>query len=296
MFAALFCGCKDASDIRIPELDSIAEVAASSDVWLVDIWGVMHNGVRPYASAVDACIEFRRRGGSVILVSNSPRPRDGVVRQLDDIGVSKDAYDGAVTSGDVTRRLIAAWRGRTIRHIGPERDALLFAGFDVTRGALETADVAVVTGLFDDERETPDDYSDELAALKARELTMICANPDIKVERGGRVIYCAGALAHAYEQIGGRVLTAGKPHAPIYDAAMALATDLRGVAPLRERVIAIGDGVKTDIAGAAGYGLRSIFVASAVDVKRGEPLTDAAARLFAGASGAPIGAMRALAW
>lgn len=286
----------NASGPTIPELTSIAPLAGSADVWFVDIWGVMHNGVRPYPGAVDACIAYRRGGGSVILVSNSPRPREGVVRQLDEIGVPHDAYDDVVTSGDVTRRLIATWRGRLIRHIGPERDAPLFAGFDVTRTGAETADVAVATGLFDDERETPDDYRDELASLKARDLTMICANPDIKVERGGRVIFCAGALAEAYAQIGGRVLTAGKPHAPIYDAAIALAENLRGAEVAVSRVLAIGDGVKTDIAGAAAYGLRSVFVASAVDVRRGERLPDAANRLFRDFSTSPIGAMRALAW
>jgi HAD superfamily hydrolase (TIGR01459 family) len=265
-------------------------------VWFVDIWGVIHDGVRPSASAVSACQTFRARGGAVVLVSNSPRPRDGVVRQLDGVGVANDAYDDVVTSGDVTRKLIAPWRSRPIRHIGPERDAPLFAGFDISRVGVGAAEVAVCTGLFNDETETPGDYRDELSALKSRGLTMICANPDLKVERAGRVIYCAGALAQAYEKIGGRVLTAGKPHAPIYDAAMAIAEAVRGAPVERGRILAIGDGVKTDIAGAGGYGLRSVFVASAVDVERGEALSDAAARLFCGSLAPPVAVMRALVW
>ncbi len=280
----------------IAECSSLAPLAATADAWFVNIWGVLHNGVRPYPDAVEACRRFREGGGTVILVSNSPRLRPGVIRQLDDIGVAADAYDDVVTSGDVTRRLIEPWRGRAVRHIGPERDALIFDGFGVRRAAADEADIAVCSGLFDDEAETPKDYERELATLRARELTMICANPDLKVERGGRVIYCAGAIAAAYEAIGGSVLTAGKPHAPIYEAAMAAVAAARGCAVEKSRVLAIGDGVATDIAGAAAFGLRSVFVASRIDMNSGEDLRQAARRLFGDWKTPPVCVMPALAW
>lgn len=283
-------------NVKIPELESIAALAPTTDAWFVDVWGVLHNGVRPFASAVAACQNFRASGGTVILASNSPRPRDGVIRQLDAVGVAADAYDDVVTSGDVTRRLLGDWRGRAIRHIGPDRDLPLYEGFDLRRVAAGDADVAVCTGLFNDETESPTDYVDELETLRRRGLTMICANPDMQVERSGRMIYCAGAIAAAYAAIGGAVLTAGKPHPPIYDAAMGLAGRSRGAAIDAARVLAIGDGVKTDIAGAAAFGLRSVFVASAVDVRPGEALADAASRLFADFERPPIGVMRALVW
>ncbi|MGQ0456214.1 MAG: TIGR01459 family HAD-type hydrolase [Hyphomicrobium sp.] len=281
---------------NIPELASIADLAPTADVWFVDIWGVLHNGVRPFASAVDACRNFRDAGGAVILASNSPRPRDGVIRQLAAVGVAADAYDDVVTSGDVTRQLLGAWRGRAIRHIGPDRDLPLYDGFELRRVSAGDADAAVCTGLFNDETETPADYASELETLRRRGATMICANPDVQVERGGRVIYCAGAVAAAYQAIGGDVLTAGKPHQPIYRAAMALADAARGAPTDVSRVLAIGDGVRTDIAGAAAFGIRSVFVASAVDVRTGESMSDAARRLFADVSGPPIGVMRALSW
>ena len=121
-----------------------------------------------------------------------------------------------MTSGDVARTLIARYAGRPIFHIGPERDLATFAGLDVERVPPEDAEAIVCTGLFDDERETPDDYAATLKQCAARALTMICANPDVMVERGGRMIYCAGAIARAYEALGGKVEYAGKPYAPIY--------------------------------------------------------------------------------
>ncbi|MFN0219641.1 MAG: TIGR01459 family HAD-type hydrolase [Hyphomicrobium sp.] len=284
------------SPCDVPELTSIAPLAAESDVWFVDIWGVLHNGMQPYPQCVEACRTFRNRGGVVILVSNSPRPSGGVIRQLEHVGVPTNSYDDIVTSGDVTRGLLAAWAGRSIRHIGPDRDLPLYDGFHLLRTSAEAADIAVCTGLVDDETETPADYASELALLKSRGLTMICANPDVTVERGGRIIYCAGALAAAYQMLGGAVLTAGKPHAPIYDAAMLAAAAAGGRDVDKTRILAIGDGVKTDIAGARAYGLKSVFIASAVDVNPGEALSDAAHRLFAGADPAPVGVMRALAW
>jgi HAD superfamily hydrolase (TIGR01459 family) len=281
----------------IPVLQSIAPLAATADLWFVDIWGVMHDGVRPYASSVAACEAFRRQGGTILLVTNSPRPRESVALQLDGIGVARSAYDGIVSSGDVSRSLIEEWAGDPILHIGPERDLPLFANLQATPGAgVADAAVAVCTGLYDDEKETPADYAHMLANLKSRDVPMICANPDQKVERGGRLIYCAGAIARAYEALGGNVSYAGKPFQPIYDLALEIGSDTRGKPVAKDRSLAIGDGVSTDIAGAANFGIRSVFIASGVDVKSGEDIGHAAARLFASASSQPIAVMNDFAW
>jgi HAD superfamily hydrolase (TIGR01459 family) len=281
---------------NIDVLSSIAPLGPSADVWFLDIWGVLHNGVRPYASAVAACQKYRSEGGRVVLVSNSPRPHDGVVRQLDQVGVARDAYDAVITSGDVSRRLIADYAGKRVFHLGPERDLPVYAGTgaDPSR-APEDAAAVVCTGLFNDDSETPDDYRVLLSDLRAGGLTMVCVNPDLQVERDGRIIYCAGALAQAYAAAGGKVLYAGKPYAPIYDAAIEIAMDLSaGVS--RERILAIGDGVKTDIAGATAAGLRSVFISSPVHVAPGTALQDAVAELFPDEAARPVAVMTALAW
>ena len=265
-------------------------------MWLVDIWGVLHNGVRPFPLAGEACRTFRSHGGRVILVSNSPRPADGVARQLRDVGVIREAYDAIITSGDVSRNLIAAYASRGIFHLGPDRDLALFDGTGVQRVAAEDAVAIICTGLFDDERETPEDYRERLTGYAGRQFEMICINPDVTAERGGKLIYCAGALAELYGELGGAVQYAGKPFAPIYDAAEAIACELTGVAVTRARMLAIGDGAKTDILGAARAGIRSVFVASGVSVKPGEALGDAAHRLFPGAEMRPVAVMKMLAW
>jgi HAD superfamily hydrolase (TIGR01459 family) len=284
--------------MSIPVLSSIASLSATSDVWFVDIWGVIHNGVRAYAKSVAACEAFRSQGGTVLFVTNSPRPRDSVGRQLDGIGVPRSAYDGIVSSGDASRNLIETWSGRPILHIGPSRDLPIFAGLRASPGATaDDAEVAVCTGLYDDEAETPADYSALLAKLRLRMVPMICANPDQTVERGGRIIYCAGAIAAAYEALGGSVSYAGKPHPPIYELALKFAADIRGTSVAKERVLAIGDGVATDIAGASRFGIRSVFVASGVHVHKAESIGDAAGRLFAGSvAPAPVAVMSEFIW
>jgi HAD superfamily hydrolase (TIGR01459 family) len=281
----------------IPVLQSIAPLGPTSDLWFVDIWGVMHNGVEPYASSVAACEAFREQGGTVLLVTNSPRPRESVGRQLDAIGVPRSAYDSIVSSGDVSRSLIEAWAGKPILHIGPERDLPVFEGLRAKPGAtVDDAAVAVCTGLYDDEAETPADYADVLAKLRARRIPMICANPDEKVERGNRIVYCAGAVARAYEALGGEVSYAGKPFRPIYDLALEIGSTLRGAPIPKDRVLAIGDGVVTDITGAANFGIRSVFIASGVYVTNGEAIGAAVARLFAPTMPQPVAVMNAFAW
>lgn len=282
----------------IPIVTSIAPLADGRVAWLVDIWGVMHNGVTPFVAAAEACAKFRKRGGIVLLLSNAPRPAASVVEQLDRIGVPRSAYDTVLTSGDAARDLIvrAASAGLTIGHIGPERDLPLFEGA-IVPVPLQTAQIVVCSGLFDDERETPETYIEILALLRKRGVDMICANPDITVERGGRIIYCAGALAKAYQDIGGTVVYAGKPYLPVYDLAFERLKAFRGEAVGKAGVIAIGDGVGTDIAGAAAAGIDSIYVASGVDAGQGGPINEeAVAEIFAEVARKPIAAMNGLAW
>jgi HAD superfamily hydrolase (TIGR01459 family) len=279
----------------IPILRSVAELGSTCDAWIVDIWGVMHNGARAFAAAGEACAKFRAAGGTVVLLSNAPRPFAAVVGQMVRLGVDPAAYDSGVTSGDATRGLVEAWAGRSILHIGPERDLGLFEGLDVKLTPAEHADAVVCSGLYDDTAETPADYAALLGRLAARRLPMICANPDLVVERGDRLVYCAGSLAASYAQLGGEVIYAGKPHLPIYQRTFAEIERLRGRPVAKDRILAIGDGLDTDLAGAHAAGLRSLFIASAVHLPGG--LEQAAlAELFATRPFAPIAALPALVW
>lgn len=240
------------------------ELSKRHPVWFVDIWGVVHNGVKPFASTVDVLAKHRAQGGTVILVSNSPRSEKGVTQQLNDIGVRPDAYDAAVTSGDVTQSLMLAEPTGKLFHLGPSRDVSLFEGLQVQRVSKEQAGAIICTGLYHDDRETPADYVGLLAELHALNLPMICANPDKLARKGDQLVYCAGALAESYQHIGGTVKMAGKPHAPIYERALATAAQLRGQAILKTQVLAIGDGPETDILGAANQGFPVVYVSGGV--------------------------------
>lgn len=231
---------------------------------LCDIWGVVHNGVRPWSDACEALYRFRDGGGHVVLITNAPRPADAVREILDHMKVPHHSYDDIVTSGDLTRAMVAERAGRKAFHLGPERDSGVFDGLDVEIVAADEAGLAINTGLFNDDTETPDDYREMLAGFRSRDVEMICANPDVVVERGDRLIYCAGALADAYEAIGGKVHWAGKPHPPIYDMALARLAAAAGHPVGRERVLAIGDSLRTDLAGAKRAGLDALFVASGI--------------------------------
>jgi HAD superfamily hydrolase (TIGR01459 family) len=283
----------------IPVLDSIENLGGYYRAWLADIWGVMHNGRRAYPHAVAATQAFRAQGGIVVLLSNSPRPSASAQAQLRGLGVPDDAYDATVTSGDLTRHELGKHEGARVFHLGPERDLSIFDGLDVVLVGPGEADLVVCSGLFDDETETPDDYADLLRDLVARSLPMICANPDHLVERGHQLIYCAGALAAAYEREGGSVIYAGKPYAPIYELALEIIDRLAGESVTKDAILAIGDGVNTDIAGAADAGIDSIFVASGLHVPGGAEQgldRDHLAELFAHAKRRPLGAIRALTW
>ncbi|SFL73925.1 TIGR01459 family HAD-type hydrolase [Methylobacterium pseudosasicola] len=252
----------------IPTLDGLAQVAERYDLLLCDVWGVLHDGQKAHVPAGEALIRFRNLPGPrprrVVLVSNAPRPGDGVGRILDRFGVPREAYDAILTSGDLTRELIAGRPGARIRHLGPERDLGIFKDLDLSLVAEEEADLVVCTGLFDDRSETADDYRAELMRLAARGLTMICANPDLVVESGNRLIPCAGLLAAAYAELGGTVIYAGKPHRPVYEAALAKGAELTGAPVDPARVMAIGDAIRTDIAGARGFGIASLLVARGI--------------------------------
>lgn len=285
------------SSAAVPIISSIAPIAAGTEAWLVDIWGVMHNGVAPFAGAVQACRHFRAKGGVVLLLSNAPRPRDSVAAQLDRIGVSREAWDGIVSSGDAARAFIDSLERREVLHLGPERDLPIYDGLAAKLVRAEDAAAIVCTGLFDDETETPRDYEAVLRSLAARALPMVCANPDLTVERGGRIVYCAGSLAKVYEALGGRVTYAGKPYQPVYRMAYDAIAQLRGHPVERTRMLAIGDGVNTDIKGAAEAGIKSVYIASGVHVSAGDGLDDALMeRLFPDPGVRPAAAMPALAW
>ncbi len=254
----------------IRQITGLSEISDRYDLILCDIWGVLHNGVASFAQASDALVSFRRRGGAVILISNAPRPSPPIARQVLKLGVSPDAFDAIVTSGDVTIGLMEQQAGDRVLHIGPERDLTLVDAVADARGArpklvsLEDAQYALCTGLRNDEAEALDDYEPELEAMAVRGMTMICANPDIVIHRGDTLIYCAGALARRYEELGGSVVYAGKPYTPIYDRALALAEQIRAAPIAKSRVLAIGDGMRTDIIGGVRAGLDVLFVTGGI--------------------------------
>ena len=242
----------------------LEELAPRYDVILCDVWGVLHDGVTAAPAAGEALTRFRAEGGRVVLISNAPRPGPSVVRQLDRLRVPRTAFDDIVTSGDLTRTAVAERRDLVVHHLGPERDKAIFTGLDVRFGTLDDADYVVCTGLLDDDADTVDDYHATLGRMAQRELLMICANPDLVVERGHVLIPCAGALAQVYEELGGPVFYAGKPHGPVYEAALARAARIVGQPASRARVLGIGDAIRTDIAGASRAGIASLFVARGI--------------------------------
>lgn len=278
-------------------IHTVASLAERYDLWLCDIWGVVHNGLAAFPQAHGALAAFRRAGGTVVLITNAPRPSDRVAGQLDRLGVPRTAYDAIVSSGDVTRHLIAELNGGPIYHLGPERDLPVFEGLDHRLTDEAQAAAVVCTGLFDDTHETPEDYRAQLERFATRRLPMICANPDLVVERGQEVVYCAGALAKAYEAIGGPVAYAGKPYAPIYEIAREVAETRRGKALDKTRILAIGDGLRTDMAGAAGWGVDALFIPSAIHVAQGRPLDPSLIEeLFPADTPRPVAAIQRLRW
>jgi len=287
----------------IPLIDGLGAVSGRYDAILCDIWGVLHNGRDAFRPASEALAAFRRGGGTVVLITNAPRPNPIIRDQALAFGVAPDAFDEVVTSGDVSIGMIAARGGAPLYHIGPPRDLALIAAVKQRCGVApalvepEAATYLLCTGLFDDSTETPEDYAGRFAAFVERRLPMICANPDLVVHRGHKLVYCAGALAELYEALGGETIYAGKPHRPIYAAALERIAALRGAPVAPARALAIGDALRTDLAGAAAAGLDSLFVADGIhrnDLFGPAAAPDALQRLFAPPAPRPIAAIRAL--
>lgn len=299
---------REAAPVVARIVTGLSELAPGYDVILCDVWGVLHNGETCFAAAASALSAFRAGGGAVVLITNAPRPNGPVLQQLDTIGVPHSAYDRMVTSGDVTLASIMRHGTEPLYHIGPPRDLALFAAIEDLGGtvpplaSLEEADYVVVTGLFGEETDTPETYDPSLAVMRRRGLTMICANPDLVVHVGERLRYCAGAVAERYRDQGGTVVYAGKPHAPIYETALALAEEVRGAPVDRSRVLAIGDALRTDVAGAVLQGLDVLFITAGIhrdeSHRTGDGRLDpeAYARMIEAAQHRPLAAMEALAW
>lgn len=245
-------------------ITGLAQVAGRYDVLFCDVWGVIHDGVEAFDEACAALARWRQDRGPVVLISNSPRPTAAVADQLDSVGVPREAWSALVTSGDVTRDLLAARAPGPAWRIGPERDDPLFEGLGLAFAGPGEAAFIACSGPNDDEVETPEDYRQPLALAAARGIDMICANPDRVVQRGDKLIYCGGALARLYVELGGVAFMAGKPYAPIYDLCLVKATELLGGVLARGRVLAIGDAVATDVLGARDQGLDVLFIAAGI--------------------------------
>ena len=293
--------------VEIPLLNGLSQIADRYDAILCDVWGVLIDGRHHFPGAAAALRKFRAGGGRVVLITNASRPDAEVRRQLLDLGLPADCFDDLVSAGELTLREIVLRPGQACYHLGPPRDNGLFdeagrrLGATVRRVSPETADYIVCTGLFDDRQERPEDYDPQLTTLAARGLQMLCANPDIVVGHGDDIVYCAGALAQRYAHLGGQVLMYGKPHPPIYLAARERLTKLIGAAPPDSRILAIGDGASTDLAGAGRAGLDCLFIVDgvhAIDLKTPDGAIDAVAlaRLAQGAGVHPVAVARRLFW
>ena len=251
-------------------IGSLAEVGARYDAVFCDLWGCLHNGKTAYPAAVAALQSYRAAGGKVVLLTNAPRPKASVVKQLQTLGVPRDAWDIVVTSGDAAQMgMISGAVGQMVHHIGAPKDDVFFTDFAddladyartrpaIHRVALDQATGIVCTGLKDDMTETPDDYRAALLLGKTLGLPMLCANPDIVVDLGDKRLYCAGALAEAYEAMGGTALYFGKPHPPIYDLARRRLAESGVTDP---QILCIGDGIATDVQGGMSEGLDTLFI------------------------------------
>ncbi|HEY7231593.1 MAG TPA: TIGR01459 family HAD-type hydrolase [Pseudolabrys sp.] len=281
-------------------LSGLSVIAPGYQVLLCDIWGVVHNGISVHRHACDALMRARAQGAAVVLVTNAPRPSEQVARQLERLHCPREVYDAIVSSGDVTRSVMQQRRGQTVYHLGPDRDRSIFAGFEAHFAPLETADYVVCTGLEDDDIETPEDYRSRLEIMLSRKLFMVCGNPDVVVERGSTLVYCAGAIADLYATMGGEVLYAGKPYRPIYDVALTKAEEAIGRKVSHEQILAIGDSVRTDLKGARTAGIDFLFVTSGIHAEelgsREHPDTGALTATFVAAGGMPKAIMRELKW
>ncbi len=254
---------------------NLADLGTRYDAVFCDLWGCLHNGKTPFPTAVAALQGFRARGGKVLLLTNAPRPKSSVIKQLNAMGVPRDAWDEVVTSGDATQSaMLNGAVGRKLYFIGAAKDEVFFTDFaddladlaasqpPILRVPLAEAEGIICTGLADDLTETPDDYRAVLLQCKINDLPMLCANPDVIVDFGDKRLYCAGALAEAYETMGGTVFYFGKPHPPIYDLARRRLSALTGGKDMQ--ILAIGDGVTTDVQGGMSEDIDTLFVTGGI--------------------------------
>jgi HAD superfamily hydrolase (TIGR01459 family) len=283
-------------------ITGLSELAPAYDALICDVWGVVHDGHKAHPAAAEALIRFRQLHGPVVLLTNAPRLPSEVAAQCAAYGVPADCYDAIVSSGGAARDELARRAAQAelpLYYIGPDKDLALMDGLAVTRTGIAEAALVLCTGLVDDLAETPGDYADRLAAMRARNLTMICANPDLVVHRGAQLCPCAGALAKEYEKLGGAVIYYGKPHRPIYDAALAAAAHAAKAANRQsaKKPLAVGDGLFTDILGANRAGLDVLFIADGVHGEDVEPYSAGhLGALFAKAGVGALAASRSLTW
>ncbi len=275
-----------ANSIHPPRVSGLSEIAAEYRYVLCDAWGVLHNGISAYPAAVDALIRSRDAGLKVFVLTNAPRPKADVMKQFERFGVDHRAFDDIVTSGDATREHLVARPGVNAFYVGPERDRSVFDGVGINLTDESDAEIIACTGLFDDNRETPDDYAGRIAEWIARGMVFVCANPDKVVERGDKMVWCAGALAEKYAALGGKTVVIGKPHAPIYATAMHRFAEIAGGTVDPSAVLAIGDAAETDLRGANDAGLDVLFVTAGIHAERfgarHEPDAAAVAAFLAG--------------
>jgi HAD superfamily hydrolase (TIGR01459 family) len=295
------CVGKSAPIMTIPIIDHAGPLLQRYRILFCDVWGVVHNGLTAYPGANEALPRFRRGGGIVILVSNAPRPAPSVASLLDEKAVVREAWDAIVTSGDIALRHIAEAGYKRLHRIGPgRRDAAFFDNLPGPDTPLDDADAIVCTGLNRDRQEQPEAYLPLLEQALTRRLPFVCANPDLAVHVGHDLLPCAGAIAALYENMGGPVFWAGKPHRAAYETALERAAGLTGGAVDRATVLAIGDAVRTDIAAAAGAGIDALLIAGGLH--RDEVMSDGAidrarlADLLAPPAPQPVAAMVHLAW
>jgi len=255
-------------------ISGLGQVADDYDALLCDIWGVIHNGREAFLGACEALERFRGDRGPVILLTNSPRPSRAIPEQLQQIGVIGEIFDAIVTSGDATIDEIARRAPGPAFKLGPERDDRIYEGLELNFSDLEDANFISCTGLFEDDVETPDDYVDMLTEARDLGLPMVCANPDVKVRRGDKEIYCGGALAQLYERLGGEVIYNGKPHAPIYRLCRAWLEELTGNVPPPDRILAIGDNIFTDLLGAQTEDYDCLFIAGGIHGRKKDQLKE----------------------
>ncbi|MCZ2328981.1 TIGR01459 family HAD-type hydrolase [Bartonella sp. F02] len=244
------------------ELTNIDIIMDDYDAVFCDVWGVVHDGVHTFEAALKALQKIKKAGKSVIFITNSPRLRQDVATQLDTMRINPDYYDAIVTSGDVTRDLISA-APRQIFFIGPHHDVALFEGLDCEFVEEREATAVVCSGFLEEYDATPQAYEEMFRRIQARNLPFICANPDIVVHFGDREFWCAGALARLYQQLGGEVRIAGKPHAPIYECAFEKLTEICGSVD-KNRILAIGDSLLTDVKGAIHFGIDVLYITSGI--------------------------------